>query len=139
MLNLRPVDGKYRFSSPPTALIINHLPWSLDSVRSGIWRQSCDQLVVFLDDYSQTLLLNLRKFQELGDTSGAGMIRSSCVNCLAYLAVLCETLGKIESASQIKSDTLCDVTLERLGVLAQDTCMEEYTRLDLLLGVRGIL
>ena len=95
--------------------------------------------MALLDNYSQTLLFNLRKFQELGDTSGAGMIRASCVNCLAHLAVLCEALGKIESAPQIKLDTLCDSSLEWLGELAKDMCMEEYTRLDLLLGVRGIL
>ena len=36
---------------------------------------------------------------------------------------------------QMKPENLCDSTLERLGALAQDMYMEEYTRLDLLLGV----
>jgi hypothetical protein len=92
--------------------------------------------VTHLDNYSQTLLLNLRRFQKLGDKSGAAMIGSSCVDCLAHLAVLCEVLGKIEPAPQTELDTLCDSTLERLGKLAGDMYMEEYTRLDLLLGVR---
>ena len=80
--------------------------------------------MTLLDDYSQTLLSNLQRFQELGDISGAGMIGASCINCLAHLAVLCETLGKIEPTSQMELDTLCDSTLERLGALARDTRME---------------
>jgi len=32
-------------------------------------------------------------------------------------------------------DNLCDLTLERLGAPAQGMYMEEYARLDLLLGV----
>ena len=96
-------------------------------------------MVILLENYSQTLLSNLRRFQELGDTNGAGVIRASCVNCLAHLAVLCEALGQTEPAPRTRLDTLCDSTLERLGELAKDTCMEGYTRLDLLLGVRPML
>jgi len=36
-------------------------------------------------------------------------------------------------------DTLCDSALERLGGVTGDMRTEEYTRLDLLLGVRAIL
>jgi len=94
--------------------------------------------VSLLDSYSQTLLLNLQRFQELGDKSGAGTIRSSCVNCLAHLAVLCEALGQVEP-TRTQLDTLCDSSLERLFELTRDTHVEEYTHLDLLLGVRAIL
>jgi hypothetical protein len=94
--------------------------------------------VSLLDSHSQTLLFNLRRFQELGDKSGAGIIRSSCVNCLAHLAVLCDALGRIEP-TRTQLDALCDSSLERLSELARDTHTEEYTRLDLLLGVRAIL
>ena len=66
------------------------------------------------------------------------MIRSSCVNCLAHLAVLCQALDDAEPAPQTRLDALCDSTLERLGELAQRMCMEEYTRLDLLLKVCNI-
>ena len=66
------------------------------------------------------------------------MIRASCVNCLAHLAVLCEALGRIKP-TQEKVDTLCDSTLEQLGALARVMCMEEYTTLDLLLRVRVVL
>ena len=64
------------------------------------------------------------------------MIRASCVICLAHLAVLCEALSKIEPTPQTELDTLWDSTLEQLGALARDMCMEEYTLLDLLLKVR---
>jgi len=114
-----------------TVLILSLRP--TDEVRFGIWKQSCGQLVTLLDECSQNLLSNLRKFQELGDTSGAGMIRVSCVNCLAHLAVLYEALGKIEPAARVELDALCDSVLERLSALARDIRMEEYTRLDLLL------
>ena len=96
-------------------------------------------MVILLDDYSQTLLSNLQRFRELGDTTGAGVIGASCVNCLAHLAVLCDTLSKVRPAPQMKLNILCDSTLERLGGLARDIRMEEYTRLDLLLGVRANL
>lgn len=119
---------------PLTAPTVDHAPWLLE-FRVGLWRQSCDHLVTILNSYSWTLLSNLRKFQEFGDKSGAGIIKSSCVNCLAHLAVLCETLGSIGPDRQIELDILCDSVLERLGELAQDMCMEEYTRLDLLLKV----
>jgi hypothetical protein len=126
------------FPPVPSAPTVDYASWLLE-IQFSIWRQSCDQLVTHLVDYSQTLLFNLRRFQELGDKGGAGMIRGSCVNCLAHLAVLCEAIGKIEPAPQIELDILCDSTLERLGELTRNMCMEEYTRLDLLLGVRAIL
>ena len=94
--------------------------------------------MALLSNYSRTLLFNLRRFQELGDKGGAGVIRSSCVNCLAHLAMLCEALSKIGPAPQTELDSLCDSVLERLGELARDARVEEYTRLDLLLGVRSI-
>jgi len=67
------------------------------------------------------------------------MIRASCVNCLAHLAVLCEAPGRIKPTPQEKVDTLYDSTLEQSGALARDMCMEEYTILDLLLEVRVVL
>ena len=95
--------------------------------------------MTLLDTYSQTLLSNLQRFEELRDNGGAWMIRGSCVNCLAHLAVLCQALGDAEPASRTRLDILCDSTLERLGKLAESMCMEEYTRLDLLLKVCIIL
>jgi len=92
--------------------------------------------MVHLDDYSRTLLFNLQKFQELRDETGAGIIRNSCVNCLAHLAALCEAIRVYQmEPAQRELDTLCESALGRLSVLAQDMYGEEYTRLDLLLGV----
>ena len=91
-----------------------------------------------LDGYSQTLLSNLQRFQELGDKSGAGVIRSSCIDCLAHLAVLCETLHQMEPV-QRELDILCESALEKLSELTQGMRTEEYTRLDLMLGVCAIL
>lgn len=96
-------------------------------------------MVSLLDRYSQTLLFNLRRFQGFGDRSGAGMIKNSCIVCFAHLSVLCEALSKVEATPQTKLDALCDSALERLCELVRDMVMEEYTRLDLLLGVRAIL
>ena len=101
----------------------------------GIWRQSCDQLVAMLVDYSQDLLSDLRRFQELGNKVGAEIIRDCCVNCFAHLAILCETLRKMEPFSPAGVEALCDSSLVRLSELAQDACREEYTRHDLLLRV----
>jgi len=117
---------------------VNRAPW-FPEVRLGIWRQSCDQMVILLDNHSQTMLFNLRRFQELGDKRGAGVIRSSCIICFAHLSVLYETLGKLEAAPHTELNALCDLALERLCGLVRDMCVGEYTRLDLLLGVCAIL
>jgi len=64
------------------------------------------------------------------------VIKNNCVNCLAHLAALCDALDEIEAAPRTEPGALCDLTMGRLGELAEDTFMEEYTRLNLLLGVR---
>ena len=130
-------DGKYCFYHLRSHQPVNCVPCLLET-RVDIWRQSCDQLVALLNEYSRDLLSNLRRFEELGDKGGADMIRSCCVNCFAHLAALCEVLSNIEPAPQTEMDALCDSSLEGLGELAQNMHMEEYTRHDVLLGVGGI-
>jgi len=100
------------------------------------WRQLCEQIVTRLDEYSDTLLRNARTFLQLGDTQGAGIIQSSCVGCLAHLAVLCDLVGHLEPDSKPRMDTVCDSSLERLGQLTQEMSFCEYTSFDLLLRVR---
>lgn len=95
-------------------------------------------MAYLLDKYCQILLSNLQRFRELGDKSGAAVIRSSCINCLAHLAAVCEALCRTEHV-RAQFEALCDVALERLCELTRDMSMEEYTRLDLLLGVRFVL
>lgn len=105
--------------------------------KSNQWRRSCDQLVALLDEYSDTLLRNLREFVEIGDESGAEIIWSSCITCLAHLTALCELAGRMESTVSLRMNGLCDCNLEKLGHLTEDMRSEEYTHLDLLLGVRS--
>ena len=99
------------------------------------WRELCEELVTRLDEYSDTLLRNARTFLQLGDTQGAEIIQSSCVGCLAHLAVLCDLVSHLESDSKPRMDAVCDWSLERLGKLTQELSFDEYTYFDLLLRV----
>ena len=63
------------------------------------------------------------------------MISSSCIACLAHLAILCEAVLRTDPATEGTRD-LCDSALGRLGMLTSELHLEEYTYLDLLLGVR---
>lgn len=103
---------------------------------SSQWRQSCDHFVTLLDEYSETLSRTLRRFVDTDDNSGAEMIWSSCITCLVYLATLCELIGRTDRTASPAMDALCDSNLEKLGRLTEETRLEEYTHLDLLLGVR---
>lgn len=137
-LNLRPANGKYYFLSVPAVPTVDRVPWLLEA-HLHMWRQSCGQLVAVLDNHSHSLLSNLLRFQELGDNGGAGMIRSCCVISFAHLALLCEVFCGFGPAGQTAVEILCDSALERLSELSEDMRTEEYTRLDLLLGVRVTL
>ena len=99
----------------------------------------CDQLVARLDEYSDTLLRHLQRFLDVGDRRGAEVIQSSCVACLAHLAVLCDLISGLEPNSKPQMDAVCDSSLERLGHLAQGMRIDGYTYLDVLLGVRPYL
>ena len=89
-----------------------------------------------LDEYSNALLRNMRTFLRIGDTQGAEIIQSSCVCCLAHLAVLCDLISRSDPNSRPQMDVVCDSSLERLGRVTQEMRFEEYTYLDLLLRVR---
>jgi len=112
--------------------------WSIPTQSLSVYqrRQSFDQLVALLDEYSSTLLRHLRWYIETGDNSGAEMVWSSCITCLAYLSALCELVGRTEPNASVTMNGLCDLSLEKLGQLTEDMRSEEYTHLDLLLGVR---
>ena len=102
----------------------------------GRWKQTCDELVTRLDEYSVTLLRNARKFLWFGDSQGADIVQNSCVSCLAHLALLCDLVSRSEPSSKPQMDTLCDSSLERLGYLTQEMILDEYTYLDHLLRAR---
>lgn len=88
-----------------------------------------------LEDFSQRLLISVKQFRERGDNNGADMINSSCIACLAHLAVLYEVVCRADPVAREICD-LCDLALERLGILTSKLYFNEYTYLDLLLGVR---
>ena len=109
---------------------------ALTGVKSSRWKEIYDELAVRLDEYSDTLLRNIRRFIEIGDSLGAEIIQSSCVGCLAHLAVLCDLVSRLEPSYKSQADAVCDSSLERLGRLTQEMNFDEYTYLDLLLRVR---
>jgi len=83
---------------------------------------------------SQDLLDNVKRFREYGDKHGADVLSSSCIACLAH-AILYEVVCRTDPvAGEIY--VLCDLALERLGMLTSELQLDEYTYLDLLLGVR---
>ena len=89
-----------------------------------------------IDDYSNTLLRNARTFLQIGDTQGAEIIQSSCVGCLAHLAVLCDLISRLEPNFKPRMDAICDSSLKRLGHLTEEMSFDGYTYFDLLLRVR---
>ena len=66
------------------------------------------------------------------------MISSGCIACLAHLALLYEVVCRMDPVAG-EMYTLCDSALEELGMLTSELHLEEYTYLDLLLGVRPSL
>ena len=64
------------------------------------------------------------------------MIGSSCIACLAHLAILSEAACRMNSAVEFERYEPCDWALKSLGEITSELCFEEYTYLDLLIGVR---
>ena len=62
------------------------------------------------------------------------MLSCCCISCLAHLAVLYEAVNR--TGPQVEMYNLCDSALQRLGTLTSELDPDEYTHLDLLLGVR---
>ena len=105
-------------------------------MKPGQVRQILDEVVPDLYRYCETLLRNARRFVEIGDIHGAEIIQSSCVCCLAHLAVLCNLTGWLEPNSKPQMDEICGWSLEQLGDLTQAMRFDEHTYFDLLLRVR---
>ena len=64
------------------------------------------------------------------------MIGSSCITCIAHLATFYEVVGRVDPVAGVEMYNLCDLALQRLGTLTSELNFDEYTHLDLLLGVR---
>jgi len=112
--------------------------WNLISLapdtKLGLWRQSYNRAIASLEEFSQHLLSNVKRFRGYGDKSGADVISSSCITCLAHLAILYEAVCRTDPVAE-EMYSLCDLALQRLGVLTSELQLDEYTYLDLLLGV----
>ena len=119
----------------PTSTSVNPRYFNTGA-KPGEWYLRRDQLVIRLDEYSDTLIRNLQRFLEIGDNRGAEVIQRSCVTCLAHLAVLCDLTSGLEPNSKPQMDAICDSSLERLSHLARSMRIDRYTYLDILLGVR---
>ena len=89
-----------------------------------------------LEDFSQKLFSNVKTFREHGDKSGADIVSSSCIACLSHLAVVYGVTGQTDPAAQARMDRLWGLALQRLGELTSGLQSDEYSYLDLLLGVR---
>ena len=109
-------------------------------LRLDVWdaneRQESHQLAFALEKFSSALTGNLERFIEVGDSSGAGMIWTCCVTCLAHLAALCHLISQTEPSSRDSMGDLCDLALDKLGNVSHEVQIEEYSRFDVLTGVR---
>ena len=138
LLGVVPTDGE-RYASTSPGGSSQHLTFLAPDVKFGVWRRSCDKILESLKGFSLGLLSNSRRFRELGKKEGADVISSSCIACLAHLAILCEAVYRTDPVRNFELRNLCDSALERLGVLTSELDFDEYTYLDLLLGVRPSL
>jgi len=107
-------------------------------VELGFWRQSCDQILAPLEEFSQRLLRKTKGFRDDDDKNRADVVSSSCIACLAHLAILYEVICRTDPVAE-ETYALCDSALQRLGILTSELHLDEYTCLDILLGVRPSL
>lgn len=135
LLRALPADGESYTSFSSAFDSIRGLTLRSPGVKLGFWRQSCDRIVAPLGFFAQKLLGNVKRFREHGGTSAADVISSSCIACLAHLAILYEVISRTDPVAG-EMYTFCDSALRRLGMLTSELCLEEYTHFDLLLGVR---
>ena len=77
--------------------------------------------------------------REQRDEAGTDVICSSCIACLAHLAILYDVLCRTDPAVGSEMYGLCDLALQRLGMVTSEHRFDEYTYHDLLLGVRWSL
>jgi hypothetical protein len=115
---------------------LSDLTYPTPGVKFSPLRKSCDRMLQSLEEFSQKLLDDIKTFRQHGDKNGADIVSSTCVTCLAHLAVLYEVIGRNDCSAEAKTDDLCDSALRRLGTLTSELHFDEYTYLDLLLGVR---
>ena len=134
LLTILPADGE-RFT--PVSSVCSHRYLNLSTLDTKLesWRRSCDRTLTSLESFSRGLLRKLRNFQKDRNVGGADVIGSSCIACLAHLAILSEAVYRVDPI--VKSETYepCDWALQSLGEITSELCFDEYSYLDLLTGV----
>ena len=85
---------------------------------------------------SNTLMGNLQRFIEVGDSDGVETIWACCVTCLGHLAALSHLLSQRVPVLGSSMDNMYDLTLVRLGDLSREVRVEAYSYFDVLTGVR---
>ena len=80
-----------------------------------------------LQGFSQNMFNNMMNSDQSGGNSQAAPIGSSCITCLAHLAVLCEVVGPMHP-NLMEMGNPCDWALQRSG--------QSTANLNLLLRVR---
>jgi hypothetical protein len=93
-------------------------------------------MVESLEEFSQKLLDDIKTFRKHGDKNGAEVVSGICIACMAHLAILYDIVSNNDPSAKAEVDSLCDSTLRSLGELTLELHFDEYTYLDLLLGVR---
>ena len=82
LLRALPADGEsYTSTSVASIWGLTLLP---PDAKLGLWRQLCDQISAPLEEFSQKLLENVKRFREHGCTGAADAISASCIACLAH-------------------------------------------------------
>ena len=126
-----------------SALYSHHGLVAVDTLTLGAklasWRRSCDRTLASLEELSRNLLGKIKGFHKRGNTIGADVVGSSCIACLAHLAILYEVVCRTDPAPRSEMYKPCDSALQSLGELTSELCFDEYSYLDLLLGVRPSL
>jgi len=79
---------------------------------------------------------NLQRFTEVGDCDGAETIWTCCVTCLGHLAALSHIISHMEPTLRSRMDSLCDLTLAKLGDLSREVRVEVHSYFDILTEVR---
>lgn len=107
----------------------------LDATTNG-QQMSRRQLVLALDKFSNALMRNLQRFIQIEDISGVGTIWICCIICLGHLAVLCHLISRTEPTLRSSMDDMFNLTVEKLANLSHEVHIKEYSRFDVLTGVR---
>jgi hypothetical protein len=93
-------------------------------------------MVESLEEFSEKLFDDIKTFHKHSNKNGAEVVSGICIACLAHLAILYHIVSSNDPSAKAEVDDLCNSMLQSLGELTLELHFDEYTYLDLLLGVR---